>query len=169
MKSKYVFFALLLFSSFPVFAQDDLLDLLDETDESVNYVIATFKGTRIINGHSTKLRKKKALEFLISHRFGRVNNGIYEFFGLDEANIRLALEYGITDVLNIGVGRSSFNKTYDGFVKWKFLRQKTGERGGSPLGKTSAKSASSEGRANSTSFRRPGSETHRRRRFRSTR
>ena len=61
MKSKYVFFALLLFSSFPVFAQDDLLDLLDETDESVNYVIATFKGTRIINGHSTKLRNKKAL------------------------------------------------------------------------------------------------------------
>ena len=128
MKSKYVFFALLLFSSFPVFAQDDLLDLLDETDESVNYVIATFKGTRIINGHSTKLRNKKALEFLISHRFGRINNGIYEFFGLDEANIRLALEYGITDVLNIGVGRSSFDKTYDGFVKWKFLRQKTGEQ-----------------------------------------
>lgn len=126
MKNKYVVFAVLLFFSSPGFAQDDLLDLLDETDESVNYTIATFKGTRIINGHSTKLRKKKVLEFLISHRFGRINNGIYEFFGLDEANIRLALEYGITDVLNIGVGRSSFDKTYDGFVKWKFLRQKTG-------------------------------------------
>ena len=126
MKNRYVVFAGLLFFSFPVCAQDDLLDLLDETDESVNYAAATFKGTRIINGHSTKLRKKKVLEFLISHRFGRINNGIYEFFGLDEANIRLALEYGITDVLNIGVGRSSFDKTYDGFVKWKFLRQKTG-------------------------------------------
>ena len=36
-------------------------------------------------------------------------------------------KYGITDQLYVGVGRSSFEKTYDGFVKYRLLRQRTGE------------------------------------------
>jgi len=107
-------------------AQDDLLSLLEEDDSEITYAEAAFKGTRIVNGHSTKLRNKNQLEFLITHRFGPISGGGYELFGLDEANIRLALEYGISDAFEIGLGRSSFEKTYDGFVKWKFLRQKSG-------------------------------------------
>ena len=126
MKSSVLILTVLCFFSLTLHAQDDLMDLLGDEEPSTNYTIATFKGTRIINGHSTKLRKRNALEFLISHRFGTINSGSYEFWGLDEANIRLALEYGISDVLNIGIGRSSFEKTYDSFVKWKFLRQQSG-------------------------------------------
>lgn len=116
---------LFLFSN-PSLAQDDLLDMLEDNDSSVNYVTAAFKGTHIINGHSSKTKSKGELDFLIYHRFGTINSGIQEFFGLDQANMRLGFEYGLSDLINIGIGRSTYDKTYDGFIKWKFLRQKTG-------------------------------------------
>ncbi len=110
------------------FAQD-LMDILEEeTTEAKNYTTATFKGTRILNGHSVENRKKGTLEFLISHRFGRVNLGADELYGLDQSNIRFAFEYGLTDNVMLGVGRSSFDKTYDGFIKYKFLKQSTGKK-----------------------------------------
>ncbi len=112
-------------------AQDDLMDLLDEevaSDESADYTIATFKATRVINGHSIETRDKGILVFLISHRFGIVDGGIRDLFGLDESNIRFALEYGLSDNLDLGFGRSSFQKTYYGFVKYRFLRQSSGSR-----------------------------------------
>ncbi len=111
----------------PAMAQDDLMDLLDEDDENeVKYVTAAFKGTHIINGHSTKTKNKGELDFLIYHRFGPVNSGIQDLFGLDQANMRMGFEYGITDALDLGIGRSSYEKTYDGYVKWKLFRQKSG-------------------------------------------
>ncbi|PWG05448.1 DUF5777 family beta-barrel protein [Polaribacter aquimarinus] len=116
-----------LFSSIQISSQD-LLDVLDnETPETENIVSATFKGTRIINGHSIENRKDKELEFIISHRFGRINLGFDELFGLDQSNIRFALEYGWTDNLTIGFGRSSFDKTYDSFLKYSLLKQKIGK------------------------------------------
>lgn len=113
------------FISFNALAQDDLLDMLDD-EPTATYTSAAFKGTHIISGHSTKTKSKGELDFLIYHRFGPVNSGIEEFFGLDQANMRLGFEYGITDLLNVGIGRSTYTKAYDGFVKWKFLRQKSG-------------------------------------------
>lgn len=105
----------------------DLLDILDsETPKTDNIVSATFKGTRILNGHSIENRKDKELEFIISHRFGRINLGFDELFGLDKSNIRFALEYGVNNNLTVGLGRSSFEKTYDGFLKYSLLKQKTG-------------------------------------------
>jgi len=105
----------------------DLLDILDsEAPKIDNIVTATFKGTRILNGHSIENRKDKELEFIISHRFGRINLGFDELFGLDKSNIRFALEYGVNNNLTAGLGRSSFEKTYDGFLKYSLLKQKTG-------------------------------------------
>jgi hypothetical protein len=107
----------------------DLLDVLElETPKTNNVVASTFKGTRIINGHSIENRKNKELEFIISHRFGAINLGFDELFGLDQSNIRFALEYGLNDNLTAGFGRSSFEKTYDVFLKYSLLKQKKGER-----------------------------------------
>lgn len=92
-------------------------------DGSPEYAIATFKSTRVISGHSIEMRTQGVLEFIIGHRFGTINSGYQEFWGLDNANIRLGLEYGITNNLNIGIGRSSFDKVLDGFVKYRFVRQ----------------------------------------------
>jgi hypothetical protein len=116
-------------TSFATFAQDDLLKELDQVQDSViHYSAATFKGTRIINGHSVETVGKKNLDFIISHRFGAVNSGASNFFGLDESQIRLALEYGLTDRLMIGIGRSSYQKTIDVFAKYRLLRQSSGFR-----------------------------------------
>ena len=125
--NKNILLLLLTLITAKLYGQDDLLKELDSLSEDrVEYTIATFKGSRLINGHSVEMRNKKVLEFLISHRFGRLNSGAYQLFGLDESNIRLALEYGLTDRLNIGIGRSSFKKIFDGFLKYKFLRQSSG-------------------------------------------
>ena len=71
---------------------------------------------------------KGVLDIKISHRFGFINTGIYELFGLDNASIRIGADYGITNRLTVGMGRSSFEKTYDGFLKFKFLRQSSGKK-----------------------------------------
>ncbi len=103
----------------------DLAAILDsQIPQTKEYVEATFKGTRIINGHSVENRKKGTLEFLIMHRFGRVNLGAEDFWGLDQSNIRMALEYSVVDDLMVGIGRSSFDKTFDGFIKYKLLKQR---------------------------------------------
>jgi hypothetical protein len=119
---------LLLNASFSVLAQDDLLKELDQNKKETDYTIATFKGTRIINGHSVETKPARTLEFIFSHRFGRINQGWFEMYGLDDAFVRLGLDYGITDNLSVSIGRNSENKTADGYIKYKLLRQQSGAR-----------------------------------------
>jgi hypothetical protein len=121
----------ILFNARILYAQDDLMDLLEEetsSDTGPSFTYATFKATRIVNGQSVENTAGGNLNFVIQHRFGKINEGWYQFFGLDQSTIRFGLEYGITDWLNIGVGRSSYLKTYDGYFKLKLLRQSSGTR-----------------------------------------
>ncbi len=117
---------LLLILPFSALAQDD--DLMKMATDSSEVIVktATFKATRIINGHSVETVGKNNLDFTISHRFDRVNRGFEDFFGLDAATNHLGLEYGLTNNVMIGVGRSSFQKIYDFFGKYKLLKQSTG-------------------------------------------
>ena len=119
-------FALLLSTQWLV-AQDDLLSMLGE-EETTDYATASFKTSRIINGHSIENTGAGVLDFKISHRFAPVRQGIYDMFGLDGATIRLGLDYGITNRLMVGIGRNSNEKIIDGFVKYRILRQSTGKR-----------------------------------------
>lgn len=110
-------------------AQADLLGQLEQEtkkDAPTELVEATFKSTRLINGHTVQTPGEGTLVFLISHRIGPFNSGSYEFFGLDQARMRIALEYAITDRLEVGLGRSSLNKVVDGFAKFKAIQQTTG-------------------------------------------
>ncbi len=119
------------FFSLAAFAQDDLMKMLEEEtekDKKPDYATATFKTTRLINGHSVENVAEGVLDFRISHRFGYVNGGAYELFGLDEASMRLGLDYGLTNRWMIGIGRSTYQKQYDGFTKYKLLRQSSGTR-----------------------------------------
>ena len=99
------------------YSQD--LDLLDEPKEETVYTFASFKTNRIVNGHSVEMVMKRNFDFKISHRFGLMDEGFYDLFGLDEASIRIGGDYGITNNLNVGVGRSTFEKTYDGYIKYR--------------------------------------------------
>ncbi len=98
-----------------------------EEKDKTQYVTATFKTTRLINGHSVENTARHVLDVKIDHRFGTLNGGAYEFFGLDNATMRLGFDYGLTNTLMIGVGRSTFEKTFDAFFKWKILRQSRGK------------------------------------------
>lgn len=106
-------------------AQSDLFALLDSTEQLPQkvFVEGTFKTVRLINGYTCETAPNTDLVFSISHRFGPMNGGMYEFFGLDQSTIRFGFEYGITDKLSVAIGRSSYEKLYDGFLKYKIARQ----------------------------------------------
>jgi len=134
-KSSIILSIALLFISVAGYGQDDLLDMLDKESENETFLVeATFKGTRLINGHSVETRKKNNLDFLISHRFGEISGGTYQFFGFDQSNVRFGFDYGVSDRFNVGIGRNSFEKTYDGYLKYRLLRQTTGK--GVPISAT---------------------------------
>lgn len=110
------------------FAQNgnnDLLDALGTEKARPQPVIATFKTTRIVTAHSIENVGRGVLDFRISHRFNALRNGVDDFFGLDGATTKLMLDYGVTDGIMVGIGRSSFNKEADGYAKIKLLRQRT--------------------------------------------
>lgn len=126
----FLFGILFIFQGFTLLLNGQDLEslLMDQMEESTELTSATFKSTRILNGHSIERTPEGQLDFRISHRFGRVNSGAYEFFGLDQAHIHLSLEYGIKDWIMVGIGRGTFEKTVDGFTKLSLLRQSTGAR-----------------------------------------
>lgn len=121
----------LLLAATPLCAQDLLSELDKETPKEPEYVSATFKSTRLVNGQTVETKGKGALEFIFAHRFGPISSGAYELYGLDQAYVRLGLEYGITEQLGVGFGRNSEDKTMDAYLRYKVLRQQTGA--GSPV------------------------------------
>lgn len=124
--SRAYLITLLTLLSFTAFSQDDLMKMLEDETEPVNkkdFTTATFKTTRLINGHSVENVAPGVLDFRISHRFGFLSSGAYELFGLDNATMRMGFDYGLSKRWMIGVGRSTYQKQFDGFTKFKFLRQ----------------------------------------------
>lgn len=111
-----------------VTSAQELMDIFGEEEPTTEFTTATFKTTRVVSGHSVENPANGVLLFTISHHFGKINSGAYDFFGLDQATIRLGLDYGINDFLSVGIGRSTYQKTIDGFVKAKLLRQSKGVR-----------------------------------------
>ncbi len=116
--------------NFSLWAQDStLLSMLDDSlKEGTSPVKATFKAIHIVNAQTIESPAKGDLNFIIMHRFGKLNDGAYNFFGLDNASIRLGLDYGITDRLAVGIGRSSLEKLFDGYLKYKLIRQTSGAK-----------------------------------------
>jgi Membrane bound beta barrel domain (DUF5777) len=106
------------------------VDLFAEENKTISTDITTgtFKATRIVNGQSIENVGSGVLDFRILHRFGALNQGGYNFFGLDQATMRLGLDYGINNRLMVGIGRSTFEKQYDAFLKYKIIRQQKGAK-----------------------------------------
>lgn len=105
-------------------AQDDLFDLMDEDSTAVEESVYTpFESTRIINMQSTAGIPVGTWSFIIEHRFGALNGGWRELYGLDQSSIRFGFEFGLTSWLTLDVGRSSFEKTYNGSLKAAILKQ----------------------------------------------
>jgi hypothetical protein len=108
--------------------EDDLFDRLGDWDEEETMALKTFRSIKVVNMQSVEIPAPSELIFTVGHRFGNVRSGFYEMFGLDLATIRLSFDYGINSWLSAGVGRSTFEKTYDASTKARILVQ-DGRRG----------------------------------------
>ena len=132
MKKKIHFAAalLILLFSFKAKAQEteDLLSLVDSGSTSKTYIKSAFKSTRVINGHSMEFLSPGTMDFRILHRFGQLDQGYKNFFGLDQASMRMGFDFGLYRNLMIGVGRSTFKKELDGYFKYAPVMQSTGNR-----------------------------------------
>jgi hypothetical protein len=112
-----------------VHAQDeDLLKLVggEEEKPKKEYVDYAFKSSRVIMSHSMELIRPGVMDLRILHRFGNLNRGVYELFGLDNATMRLGFDFGLTKNLMAGIGRSTNKKELDGFIKYRLVHQATG-------------------------------------------
>lgn len=127
MNVKITYFLWMLLVSLNFYGQQEEVEVTDEPFEP-----KTFSSTRIICGHSVETLPARTMEFRIEHRFGDMfgsNGGAQNMFGFDNlADIRIALEYGVTKDLMIGLGRSKgtaspYRSLLDGFVKYRILRQ----------------------------------------------
>lgn len=107
---------------------DSLLNASNTDSNKTGRVQRTFNSTRFINSHTIQTTQGGVLDLRISHRFGQLDDGFYNLFGLDFASIRIGMDYGLTNRLTIGGGRSSYQKQYDGFLKYALLRQSEGEK-----------------------------------------
>jgi hypothetical protein len=128
-QKRITYLLIMCFYSLVIHAQDsNLLNMLDSiAPQKVQYTYGTFKSTRVINGHSNERMPEGQLDVRIEHRFGFINQGYSTFFGLDQANTFIALEYGIKDWVMVGLNRASVDKTVSGFAKFSILRQSTGK------------------------------------------
>jgi len=120
---KYGFLLASLVLAGTVQAQEQWSEDMGHLDDLNSKTTATFKTTRVATGHSVEQCKAGVLDFRVNHRFGRISDGFSSFFGLDDAVTRIGADYGITDYLMVGAGRSTLNKEYDAFAKVKILGQ----------------------------------------------
>lgn len=118
-------FIKILFLLLPILmcSQNDLLNEIDNGPTGPQYADSAFKDLKVVNFESTKLVAKNDFTLVVSHRFGSIKDGFETFFGLDDAVTRLNFVYGISNGINIGVSRTSFNKTYQASIKYRLLRQ----------------------------------------------
>lgn len=117
---------ILVIQALQISAQDPLLKSLNDSLLTANekeHITGTFKALYIVNMKTVEAPAGGALNVEIQHRFGTLNLGARYLFGLDFATLRLGLDYGITDRLSVGIGRSSWLQTFDGYLKYKLLRQ----------------------------------------------
>lgn len=117
--------------TFTVKAQKGLLDILEKEQKNTQpqYTSATFKTTRITYGHSVETRKKGILEVFVSNRFWNTPELRSQSFGADKINVRIALEYALSDRLSAGFGGSTWDGLFDGYLKYRLVRQRSDSKG----------------------------------------
>jgi hypothetical protein len=123
MKKNKLFLILLLAYSFSFSQESLLMKLENESENKSSNEISTFKAIKIINNQSTKQASEKELYLYVSHRFGSINGGIKTLFGLDIANTKIELLYGLSNNLQIGFSRESLKKTYALNAKYNLTTQ----------------------------------------------
>jgi hypothetical protein len=118
MKKSLIIFNILMAVSFLVYSQDE------EPPKDLP-VRSPFASGILIDNQTTVVSTPGTMEYYIQHKFGRVNNGISDVFGIyaPGANIRMALSYVPVKNLQIAYGLSRVRMYNDFSVKYTILEQ----------------------------------------------
>lgn len=126
MKKLITLCLLLIFSGLQGQDMDSLMQSMNP-DQGPEPVFSTFKSPKLVLLQTNETQNKHDLTFWIGHRFGDIGGefgGSHTLFGLDAAtDIHIGFDYGITDDLTVGIGRSRFDETYNAQAKYRLLRQ----------------------------------------------
>ena len=124
MMNKFNCFVITLLCGVFAFGQNSLLnEITAESDYENTFEMPAFKAMKVVNNQSTKLAGKGDLYLYVGHRFGAVRGGISSLFGLDYANTKIEMLYGLFNEVQVGFSRESFKKTYNLHVKYGIKRQ----------------------------------------------
>jgi len=134
MKKISILFALLLFAGFTAISQSDTSAVKKVNNNKSVAGYFTFNDSKperspyasgyLIDNQTNVIPPAKSLEFVIQHRFGTMENGISDLYGIfGAANTRLGLNYSITDWLQLGFGTAKVNKLQDFGLKINLLQQ----------------------------------------------
>jgi hypothetical protein len=84
----------------------------------------TFETSLLFDNQTVMTPYKGMIEFQIHHRFGMVTDGFENLYGIySTANVRLGINYAITNDLMVGVGTTRGNKLQDFQAKYVILKQ----------------------------------------------
>ncbi|MES2330326.1 MAG: DUF5777 family beta-barrel protein [Bacteroidota bacterium] len=116
--------------SHPVSAQDSTAGTSSKA--VAKPVKNTFESNWIFDNQTVMVPKKGTFEMDIQHRFGTVNNGYSDLFGIyAPSNIRIGFSYVIKTNLQLGMGFCKEKLQWDANVKYAIIKQKS--TGGSPV------------------------------------
>ncbi len=91
-----------------------------------------FECGLLIDNQTTVVNSAKTLELIIDHRFGTMDNGITDLYGIyAPSNIQLGLNYSITNKLMVGIGTTKNSKLQD--LQWKYILLQQTKSGRIPI------------------------------------
>jgi hypothetical protein len=103
-----------------VAVQEDSVPAVKE----IEYERAAFESTSLIESQSNRVYSKGTIEMIMNHRFGLVN-GTNDMIGIwAPADIRIAVNYSITDRITVGVGTTKDGRLQDFSLKGAILKQR---------------------------------------------
>lgn len=118
MKKLLIFIASVVLCTQTTHAQLERKRIVTDRPEEV------FLSMSLITMSTSSTLEKKNMNSTIMHNFGLVSTGVEEFWGMDQgAAVRLGFDYGITDRLTVGIGRTSREDNVDLRFKYHLLRQ----------------------------------------------
>ena len=125
MKKNILFIILFSLTASWTFAQDAAGDSTVVVKEKDKPVRSPFESGYIIDAQTTVIQNLHTLEFAIQHKFGTIQNGHSDLWGIfaPGASIRLALDYVLLKNFQVGAGINNKNMTTDLNAKWTIMQQ----------------------------------------------
>jgi len=124
MKKNILFIILFFLISTISFAQDVATDStgVQEKDKPVR---SPFESGYLLDAQTTVIQNAHTLEAVIQHKFGTVENGHSDLFGIyaPGSNIRIGLDYVLLKNFQLGIGITKKNMTSDLNAKWTIMQQ----------------------------------------------